>query len=208
MADQNPEVALDDTREKLLAAAHRQFAERGFHGASIALIAGEVGLTKQALLYHFKRKEDLYREVLRRISVRLFEAARENRDAAASPAQRFEDVVLGIYFAAVSNPLDTKVLMHELLEDQRRDAPQEEWFFKGWLGELIALLDAAHGPTDMPMADKVAQVYLLVSAIQYYAASGPLLSRFYGDKEYARIGEYYPQELRELVRRMIGSASA
>ena len=64
MTDETATLANDDTREKLLNAAHSRFAERGFHGASIALIAGEVGLTKQALLYHFKRKDDLYREVI------------------------------------------------------------------------------------------------------------------------------------------------
>ena len=63
----------DDTREKLLQAAVEQFAERGFYGASIAQIAGELDLTKQALLYYFKRKEDLYAEVLKRISDRLIE---------------------------------------------------------------------------------------------------------------------------------------
>lgn len=47
----------DDTREKLLAAAHSQFADRGFYGASIAQIAGEVGLTKQALLYHLSARK-------------------------------------------------------------------------------------------------------------------------------------------------------
>lgn len=206
MADNSSPIALDDTREKLLTAAHVQFAERGFHGSSIALIAGEVGLTKQALLYHFKRKEDLYREVLRRISERLFETVRGAQDAEASPAQRFEDVILSVYFSAVRNELDTKVLLHELLEDQRRDAPREEWFFKEWLDELIGLLEAAHGDRHIPFADKVAQVYLLISAIHFYAASGPLLSRFYGKQDAASIGEYYPRELSDLVRRMIADA--
>ncbi|MEM7779330.1 MAG: TetR/AcrR family transcriptional regulator [Pseudomonadota bacterium] len=205
MVRQNPIDMIDDTREKLLVAAHNQFAERGFHGASIALIAGEVGLTKQALLYHFKRKDDLYREVLHRISVRLFEAVRKDDGVAATPAERFEDVILSIFAAAVENPLDTKVLMHELLEDRRRDAPQDDWFFKTWLDEIIALLDAAREGPSPPFADKVAQVYLLVSAIQFYAASGSLLTRFYGADEYRKIGEFYPRELRDLVRRMIAS---
>ena len=193
----------DDTREKLLDAAHVQFAERGFYGASIAQIAGEVGLTKQALLYHFKRKDDLYREVLKRIADRLIEAPKVAQSESSSAAERFEDAIARIYRLAVEHPLDTKVLMRELLEDQRRDAPKEDWFFKTLLDDIVALLEAVEGQAELPRADKIARVYLLVSAIQFYAGSRPLLTRFYGDEEYAQIGEFYPRELRDLVRRML-----
>ena len=57
-----------DTREKLLDMAEKRFAERGFYGVSIAAIAEELGLTKQALLHHFGSKEKLYGAVLARIS--------------------------------------------------------------------------------------------------------------------------------------------
>ena len=53
------------TREKLLDAARAQFADRGIYGVSIAQIAGELGLTKQALLYHFKRARAAFPEDLR-----------------------------------------------------------------------------------------------------------------------------------------------
>ena len=52
-----------DTRERLLDQAEPLFAERGFYGVSIAAIASELGLTKQALLHHFGSKEKLYGEV-------------------------------------------------------------------------------------------------------------------------------------------------
>ena len=195
--------AQDDTRERLLDAAHFQFAERGFYGASIAQIAGEVGLTKQALLYHFKRKDDLYREVLKRIADRLLEVTKDDQANGTTPAERFEDAIARIYRLAVDNPLDTKVLMRELLEDQRRDAPKDDWFFKTWLDDIVALLEQVEGQDQLPRADKIARVYLLISAIQFYAGSGPLLTRFYGEEDYAEIGEFYPRELRELVRRML-----
>ena len=203
MDDTGPTPAIDDTREQLLAAAHRQFAARGFHGASISLIAGELELTKQALLYHFHRKEDLYREVLHRIAQRMFVTLRTNVAPFAPAAQRFEDAVMGVYAAMVDNPLDAKVLMHELLEHQRRDAPEDDWFFKAWIDKHVALLVEARGDHDRPNAEAVAQVYMLASAICYYAASGPVLVRFYGEGEFAAIEDAYERELRALVRRMI-----
>ena len=41
------------SREEYLDAAEALFAERGFYGVSIAAIAEQLGLTKQALLHHF-----------------------------------------------------------------------------------------------------------------------------------------------------------
>jgi len=53
-----------DTREALLAAARRVFANRGFEGTSIREIAEAAKVNKAMIYYHFKDKVDLYRAVL------------------------------------------------------------------------------------------------------------------------------------------------
>ncbi|MEO0464034.1 MAG: TetR/AcrR family transcriptional regulator [Pseudomonadota bacterium] len=193
----------DDTREQLLDAALRQFAERGFHGASIAQIAGELGLTKQALLYYFRRKEDLYREILRRIAQRMIKAMAQSEDPKVDPATQFEDMMLAIHQVVSDNPNDAAVLMRELLETQRRDAPPEEWYLKHFLDRIVGVLDQVDGLADLPFPQKFVCVYQILSAIQYFAASRQTLTRFYGDEEYQRIAAGYPDELRAQVRRLI-----
>jgi len=55
------------TRDAILDAAERRFAERGFAGASVREIASDVGLRNQASLYHyFPNKKALYETALRR----------------------------------------------------------------------------------------------------------------------------------------------
>lgn len=195
----------DDTREKLLMAAQRQFAERGVHGASISQIAGEVGLTKQALLYHFKRKEDLYNEVLRGIAERTLEAMRRSHLPASSPEQQFEDTIIGIYEASIANPLGTKVLIREILDDHKRDAPPDQWFHKTWLQGIVARLEAIEGWNGRSEAEKTACVYQLVSAIELFVASKAVLERFYGEAGYEKIAAAYPDQLREQVRHFIAA---
>jgi AcrR family transcriptional regulator len=59
-----PERRRQQTREYLLQAAARVFAERGFHGASLDEVAAAAGFTKGAVYSNFKNKEDLFLALL------------------------------------------------------------------------------------------------------------------------------------------------
>ena len=50
-------------REQILAVAARLFRERGYNGTNLKLIANETGISKTAIYYHFKAKEDLLYEI-------------------------------------------------------------------------------------------------------------------------------------------------
>lgn len=51
--------------EQILAASLDVFSQYGYRGASINVIAETAGMTTPRLLYYFKDKEELYKEVLR-----------------------------------------------------------------------------------------------------------------------------------------------
>jgi AcrR family transcriptional regulator len=57
-------VQTEDTRRRLLEAARRVFLRRGFHGASLDLVAQEAGFTKGAVYSRFRSKADLFLGVL------------------------------------------------------------------------------------------------------------------------------------------------
>lgn len=48
------------TREKILAAAGRVFARKGFQAARLDEVAADAGLTKGAIYWHFRSKNDLF----------------------------------------------------------------------------------------------------------------------------------------------------
>jgi AcrR family transcriptional regulator len=53
-----------DTRRRILDTARSLFAEQGYSGTSVRLIARELGLSDPAVYYHFPSKHDLYLALL------------------------------------------------------------------------------------------------------------------------------------------------
>src|SRR5215468_2598532 len=53
------------TRERIMKAAERLFAESGYDGTSVRAIVAKAKVNQAAINYHFEGKDGLYREVLR-----------------------------------------------------------------------------------------------------------------------------------------------
>jgi AcrR family transcriptional regulator len=66
-----PEPPTSETREQLLAAAERLFAERGLAGVTVRLIAAAAGVNWSLVGYYFRGKDRLLAEVYRRHCVAL-----------------------------------------------------------------------------------------------------------------------------------------
>ena len=70
----------DVTRERILKAAERLFAERGYDATSIRAIVAKARVNQAAINYHFDGKDGLYREVLRAAFRALTEQQLEHAD--------------------------------------------------------------------------------------------------------------------------------
>jgi AcrR family transcriptional regulator len=53
-----------ETRERILKGARRRFALGGFHATGVEQIAREAGVSKGALYWHFKSKQEIYGAIL------------------------------------------------------------------------------------------------------------------------------------------------
>jgi AcrR family transcriptional regulator len=70
----------DVTRERIMKAAERLFAERGYDATSIRAIVAKARVNQAAINYHFDGKDGLYREVLRAAFGALTEQQLEHAD--------------------------------------------------------------------------------------------------------------------------------
>ncbi len=57
-------VQAERTRQQILETAQRLFAELGYDATSLQMIADELGLTKAAVYYHFRAKNEILHAIM------------------------------------------------------------------------------------------------------------------------------------------------
>jgi AcrR family transcriptional regulator len=104
-----------DRRERLLRAAARLFAERGFHGVSMEDLGAAAEISGPAVYRHFPNKDAVLAALLIGVSERLLEGGREVVADAADPEQALRRLVAFHAEFALAEP--------ELISVQGRDLP-------------------------------------------------------------------------------------
>ncbi|MEL7041879.1 MAG: TetR/AcrR family transcriptional regulator [Pseudomonadota bacterium] len=190
----------EDTRTRILDTAERLFADRGFYGVSIAAIATEIDLTKQALLHHFGSKEKLYGEVLKRISQRFELDLSKAQPSGDDPVERLVASLLHLQTRNTDQPNVIHLLMRELLDNKRRADTVGTWYLEPFLERLTCMVAATPKYNDATLEEAFAATYQLLGAINYFGVSQPTLTGIYGERFYAKIEADFPQQLEALIR--------
>lgn len=81
------------SEERVLNAAIREFALKGFAGARVDAIADKAKVNKAMIYYHFKSKEKLYERILKDITDRILSQVREAAVAEGEPDEVFYSIV-------------------------------------------------------------------------------------------------------------------
>ena len=133
-----------DTRQRILTSATDLFGRRGVEAVSLDVIAADVGVAKQTLLYWFPSKDELIQAVLADVAAQLsVVVAAAARAAADDPLERIEAVVRAVFRPAVRRP----ALLGLLREVSRLPAPIAE----GLVAELQVLVERAVAYLDAEM---------------------------------------------------------
>ncbi len=109
------------TRDAILDAAERRFAERGFAAVSMRELASEAGLKNQASLYnHFRHKRALYEAVLARGVAPLLTVVAASRErGAARDGAAGAEFVDEIFDYFVEHPHLPRLIQRAALDDSR-----------------------------------------------------------------------------------------
>jgi AcrR family transcriptional regulator len=182
--------AAQGTTERLIATAHRAFAEHGFAEVSLDALAAEAGVTRGALHHHFGNKAGLFEAVLRRIDAEIggeMQAVWETTpDAWAAFRACFH-----VYLDSVLRPDRSRILFQDapaVLGLKAVDILMESGF-----GEMLAALQGFIDSRRIMAPDAEALAHLLNGAtinLAFWAAEGEA-SEGRRDRAHATLGAVF-----------------
>lgn len=104
------------TAQRMLATASKQFAEKGYSGASMRNIAAATGTTQAAIYHHFPNKQALYDAVLAQHFEATITVVVHGLADIADPEQRLRELIRRIVVMADEDAEFRQLYLRELLE--------------------------------------------------------------------------------------------
>ena len=129
-------------RTEILTQATRLFAEQGYDGTSVQEIADAVGIRKPSLLYHFKSKDELRRQVLAHMLAH-WNAVLPGLLLRASTEERFDATMEAPTEFFVADPDRARLFLRETLDRPESMQAMLTEFVKPWVDLLGAQLERA-----------------------------------------------------------------
>ena len=154
----------DETRQRILDVAARQFRERGVSAAGLAGIMADAGLTNGAFYVHFESKEQLVRQVLDDALARREQVWRKLEDEEGGLATMIGDYLSPRHRDDPGRGCPTAAMVAEV----GREPAATRATFTGRVKAIIARIAAkVKGPSaEQREADALAIYALMVGALQ------------------------------------------
>ena len=182
-----------DPKDNLLAASRRVFSRHGFRRSSMAMVAEEAGVSRQAIYHHFPSKELLFSALVDSLQSRAQDeahAAVGEAEGQSLPTQLFK--ALSAYHLSLVGSVAGSAFAEELMEESVRHcsdvvSAHAERFQKF----LVSMVRAASDSGEIELIDSVTERQFVTMLL--VAAKGVKLS-------YAQAGERaYMQALEQMI---------
>lgn len=163
-------VELANSRIMILNAAERLFVEKGYHAISMREIADAVGMTKAALYYHFRDKEQLFMAILEGVLSELSALIEQCRTADASHRGQIEAIVRQIMLLPAARRASLRLASQELgnLDAATRQQFVEQYHVQ-FIGRITGILAAGMACGEFkPLDPKLATWTLLGMMYPYF----------------------------------------
>lgn len=187
--------AVAPTRTRLLQMASIRFAERGYHGTSLAAVADDVGVSKQALLHYFGSKALLYRAVLDQLGQDLLQMLFSAMQDGQPAEQQLDSFFAALTARAVQEPWLPSLLLRVLIEERATVPPPLQDF----LEPLIAVIQATERFQDSSFAQALATALQLLGGACLFPAAQAGLSHRFGSEVVSQLRDISPVQIQVLL---------
>jgi len=158
------------TRERILAAALKEFAAKGFAGARVDLIARRASINKRMLYHYFGNKEQLFRAVLRQ---KIAQRRAWSDNLSSDPAER-----LPFWFKTGCDDMDwIRLLEWEALQSDGQKVIDETERLAG-AGDWLKRLRQRQARGELSSDFDTRHLALAMQSLTMYPMAFPQLTRF------------------------------
>ncbi|NUW36410.1 TetR/AcrR family transcriptional regulator [Nonomuraea sp. SMC257] len=177
--DQGGHVKEEPVRGRLLGAATRLFAERGFEGTSVQEIVLAAGVTKGAMYHYFSSKDDLLHEIYARVLRMQMDRLTRIADGPGTLAERLHAAAADVVETTTANLDDSKIFfrsMHLLAPETQKSVRAERRRYHERFRDLVAEGQREGTFSDRVPADLVVDYFFgsVHHLGSWYHADGPL----------------------------------
>ena len=170
-----------ENEARILAAAEKVFAEAGFGGATMQLIADMAGLPKANLHYYFATKEELYRKVVQQIFEIWLHAA-DVFDNAPGPVEGIGAYIDAKMEISRRHPFGSKVWASEVMHGAPVIQDYLETTLRDWTEGRARVIQRWIDEGKMAPVDPRHLLYMLWATTQHYADFGHQIETLNGGK--------------------------
>jgi TetR/AcrR family transcriptional regulator len=193
------------TRARIVAAAERHFAERGFEAARLEDIAADVGIRRAAIFYHFGDKQELYDAVLDAA----FAGALSGMSNDGTLAERLETWLANWIDYVAQRPSVARLILREAANAQPSVKSPLERAGQAPIAWFRAVIDEGIAKGELkPVADPYRFISLMGATTVFHFAAMPWLVRGVPFDAWNPVElEKHKRELLVVARIMLGIAS-
>ena len=173
----SPEQPAPDIKEKILQAAAKEFAEKGYTGSRVDAIARRAGVNKALLYYHLGDKKTLYGEVILSNLRGAQGAMNAALQHAQSPEAKFQAVVQAVAHMIAQAPYLPRLILREAAFGGL-NLPDQVLKEIGRIFALIrTVLEEGQAQGDFRSTNPLITHFLIAGSILFLSVSTPLRQR-------------------------------
>jgi AcrR family transcriptional regulator len=167
----------ENTRQRLLDEAERQFAETGFRGTSLNAIAIACGVGNAGVLHHFASKEKLYKAVLQRLGDDLEADMEAIAARAGAPHERLRLALRHQAAGVAANPRRNRLILRELMDNLGRVEHAKSFPLRRWVAAFCALIEEAQAAGAAAPGSPIVLLAQYLGALSYALVVRPTFAR-------------------------------
>ena len=193
----------EETRGLILTAAETEFAARGFETARLADIAERVGITRAAVIYHFRDKKALYDSVLEAAFEPLSERIQASVTEPGSNAERIERVIRAWFNYAAERPTLGRLFIREVASAEGALRPEVERLASPMYAAFLNTIEQGQRDDEFRTLDAVHVANILSGAAIWLTSGGSLMGEADAESRSEHLAQYR-DELAGVARYLLG----